>query len=122
MSATEEQDPTEDNQNRADDAMDSGLRLIMITVVTAEGLDGFAEIVIFVTSQVVTRAIQEAENWQLYTHPIIEDSDIQPAEQEEDMEEGPEEGNRKEKKTTTMLKKSKSITKRKTTISKGEKH
>lgn len=98
MSATEEeQDPTEDNQNRADDAMDSGLRLITITVVTAEGLDGFAEIVIFVTLQVVTRVLQEAESWKLYTHPIIEDSDNQLAEQEEDMEEGPEEGNRKDK-------------------------
>lgn len=96
MSATEERDLTQDVQVRGDNVVDRDPELVSAPVGTAEGLDGVAEIAAVVAAQVVTRALQEAESWQMSTEPIVKDKNIRPAEKKEGMEENLKEGHEKE--------------------------
>lgn len=97
MSATEERDLTQDIQVRSDNVVDHDPGLISAPVGTAEGLDGVAEIAAVLAAQVVTRALQEAESWQMSTEPIVKNRDIHPTEKKEDMEEKLKEGHEKER-------------------------
>ena len=93
MFATEGQDPTQGDQDRADGGADRDPGLVEAPVVPlAEGSDEFVGAAAFLASQAVARALLEEEGEQEASQPTVEeDRDVRSAEQEEDLEEGKEE-------------------------------
>lgn len=90
MSATEKQDPTQGDQDRANGGADRDPALVKDPVVPfEEGSDEFVGASAFLASQAVARALLEDEGEQEASQSTVEeDRDVRSAEQEEDLEEG----------------------------------